>query len=224
VRQVVGKLSRTLRTALLAASSASPGSTYEPGTLEKLGLVDDDAPEPVEEALDRWLEGDWLEGDIDKAARLMRRARRNAAKHNDAEELSELDVLVTNMRSNLTGDNLAYFDAVLAGRWLEELRWGRGQGLRDDDYVLCLIAVPLAAIPAAILLLVATGHRGAIGTGAFVGNLLLVTLVLSAGAGVWAGWRRSPDVGFAVAIGAFALSWMALVVALVLWYGLSGMG
>jgi hypothetical protein len=167
--------------------------------------------EPVDEALDFW-----LEGEIENAARMMRRARRDAAKQSDADEVAELDLLVSKMRANLTGDNLAYFDAVLAGRRVEQVRTGRGQGLRGGDYVICLIVVPLAAIPAAILLAVAHTDSGS--------HLLLVTLALSAGAGAWAGWRDSWPVGVAVAFGAFALSWVALYIALFLAWGLSGGG
>jgi hypothetical protein len=195
---------------LLAALTGAPTDTSN-GLLLAQPQVDD--IEPADEALDFW-----LEGDIENAARLMRRARRDAAKQNDADEVGELDLLITKMRSNLNSDNLAYFDAVLAGRRVEQVRAGRGQGLRGGDYVVCLIIVPLAAIPAAILLAV-TGNDGSIGR-----YLLLVTLTLSAGTGVWAGWREEWTNGVAVAIGAFMLSWLALFAALFLAAGLGGGG
>jgi hypothetical protein len=186
-----------------------PGVAYQPGTGIDLDLAAEDEREPVDHALDAW-----LAGDIETAARLMRHARRDAAQQNDRDEVAELDLLVTKMRSNLTGDNLAHFDAVLAGRRLEQLRTGRGRGLHGGDYAFCLIVMPFAAVPAA-LGLAATS----INFDGLLRALFFVTLTLSAGAGVWAGWRQSPTAGCLVAIAAFAASWLVLTVAAILTVG-----
>jgi hypothetical protein len=97
---------------LLAALAGAPadGLLLTHLQVDRIGLVD--------QVLDSW-----FDGDIENPARLMRLARRDPAKQNDAAEVAELGLLITKMRSNLTGDNLAYFEAVLAG--------GRASGAQD---------------------------------------------------------------------------------------------
>ena len=73
------------------------------------------------------------------------------------------------------------------------------------DYSLCFLALPLGSIPAAILL---------VWVGDAADDLLLVTSGLSVASGVWAWWRQSARAGLAIAIGTFALTWVALLVAL----------
>jgi hypothetical protein len=184
-----------------------PGVAYQPGTGIDLDLAAEDEREPVDQALDAW-----LAGDIETAARLMRHARRDAAQQNDPDEVAELDLLVTKMHSHLTGDNLACFDAVLAGRRLEQLRTGRGRGLHTGDYAFCLVVMPFAALPAALGL-------AAIEFEGLLRAMFFVTLALAAVAGVWAGWRQSPTAGCLVAISAFAASWTVLISAAILTLG-----
>jgi len=154
--------------------------------------------------------GRWKAGDVEGAARLLRLAKVAAVDDGDGEEVADLDVVVTTMRSTLSGDErLASFEAALAGGWRERRR--SGSGMRTSDRIFCLGVIPLASIPAAALLIwlgdsgMSTNH-----------HLSFLTIGLAVTSGLWAGWRQSAAAGCAVAVGAFVGSWVALTVALVL--------
>lgn len=83
----------------------------------------------------------YTSGDLDRAARLVRRERLRATNRRDSEEIAEVDDVREQMRGHLEGDELARFDAIVAS--------GRAPRSRAKEFDVSPTGVWLAVVGAA---------------------------------------------------------------------------
>jgi hypothetical protein len=89
------------------------------------------------------------------------------------------------------------------------------RGLRRPDYVLCLVVFPAVFLAIGVVVVVTDGR---------LNHLFWASIALAITSGARAWWVSSAAARLAVAVGPFALGWMAFFFALVVTYAALGGG